>query len=146
LKRTSGSALQFSVASYFLVAIRGQAYIDDAAIRSFISQSTKGVGVMSASILFSLGVACLLAADEPDNDLMPPVRVEAAGKPIDTEIGHAAPFVGDFDGDGKFDLLVGQFGGGTLAIYRNIGTNAQPEFAAGEKFQASGKEGRVPSG
>jgi hypothetical protein len=30
----------------------------------------------------------------------PPVRLEAAGKPIDTEVGHAAPLVVDFDGDG----------------------------------------------
>ena len=45
---------------------------------------------------------------------MEPVRLEAAGKPIDTEIGHAAPFVCDFDGDGLKDLLVGQFGDGIL--------------------------------
>src|SRR5688572_2388674 len=29
-------------------------------------------------------------------ELAPPVRIEAAGRPIDTEVGHAAPFVGDF--------------------------------------------------
>ena len=76
----------------------------------------------------------------------PPVRLEAAGKPIDTEIGHAAPLVVDFDGDGKNDLLVGQFGDGILWIYKNIGTNAQPRYAAGVKFQAGGKDGCVPAG
>lgn len=101
---------------------------------------------MSGTILLSYGVACLLAAGEPSGELLPPVRVEAAGKPIDTDIGHAAPFAGDFDADGKLDLLVGQFGGGTLSIYRNIGTNAEPEFAAGVKFQAGGEDGKVPSG
>ncbi len=78
--------------------------------------------------------------------LAPPVRIEAAGKPIDTEVGHAAPFVYDFDGDGVKDLLVGQFGGGILTIYRNEGTNAQPKLAAGVRFKAGGKDGTVPSG
>ncbi|MDE0961344.1 MAG: hypothetical protein OSB09_11260, partial [Planctomycetota bacterium] len=29
----------------------------------------------------------------------PPVRLEANGKPIDVTIGHAAPYIIDFDGD-----------------------------------------------
>ena len=79
-------------------------------------------------------------------DLAPPVRLEAAGKPIDTNIGHAAPFVCDFDGDGVKDLLVGQFGEGILWIYRNEGTNSQPKLAPGVKFKQGKEDGRVPSG
>jgi hypothetical protein len=79
-------------------------------------------------------------------DLSPPVRIEAAGKPIDTDVGHAAPFVGDFDGDGTPDLLVGQFGEGLLWIYRNEGTAAQPKLAAGQKFKDGAETGRVPTG
>jgi len=79
-------------------------------------------------------------------DLEQPVRLEAAGKPIDTNIGHAAPFVCDFDGDGIKDLLVGQFGEGILWIYRNEGTNSQPKLAAGVKFKDGKEDGRVPSG
>ncbi len=73
-------------------------------------------------------------------------RIEAGGKPIDTDVGHAAPFVGDFDGDGRPDLLVGQFGGGILWVYRNEGTHSAPKLAAGTKFQAGGKDGTVPTG
>ena len=79
-------------------------------------------------------------------DLEPAVRLEAAGKPIDTDIGHAAPFVCDFNGDGVKDLLVGQFGGGLLWIYRNEGANSEPKLAAGVKFKQGAEDGRVPSG
>jgi hypothetical protein len=79
-------------------------------------------------------------------ELAPPVRIEAAGKPIDTDVGHAAPFVGDFDGDGVNDLLVGQFGGGLLWFYRNAGSNSSPKLAAGVKFKEGQKEGQVPTG
>jgi hypothetical protein len=78
--------------------------------------------------------------------LLPPVRLEAGGKPIDTQVGHAAPFVYDWDGDGVQDLLVGQFGGGVLWIFRNEGTNAAPKLAAGVKFKQGAKDGVVPSG
>ena len=79
-------------------------------------------------------------------ELEQPVRIEAAGKPIDTETGHAAPFVCDFDGDGVQDLLVGQFKNGQLWIYHNEGTNSKPQLAAGVKFKDGKEDGRVPSG
>src|SRR5215510_11899396 len=94
-----------------------------------------------------LGVAAGAdGAGGPSGELAAPVRVEAAGKPIDTAVGHAAPFVGDFDGDGVRDLLVGQFGEGILWIYRNVGTNALPRLTAGAKFKDGNKDGRVPTG
>jgi len=100
---------------------------------------------MSAPLLLAL-----LAAGPPAPDfareLMPPVRLQAAGKPIDTDVGHAAPFVADFDGDGVKDLLVGQFGEGILWVYRNEGTNAHPRYAAGVKFKDGAADGRVPTG
>jgi hypothetical protein len=79
-------------------------------------------------------------------ELAAPVRIEAAGKAIDTAVGHAAPFVGDFDGDKVPDLLVGQFGDGLLWIYRNVGTAARPRLAAGFKFKDGRDDGRVPTG
>ena len=86
------------------------------------------------------------AGDRPAEELADPVRIFAAGQPIDTEIGHAAPCVTDFDGDGKQDLLVGQFGGGVLRIFRNEGTAAEPRLAEGRRFQAGGRDGTVPTG
>ena len=78
--------------------------------------------------------------------LSPPVRIEADGKPIDTEVGHAAPFVGDFDGDGTPDLLVGQFAEGKLRVYRNVATAREPRFDKFEWFKAGGDFGKVPYG
>jgi hypothetical protein len=83
---------------------------------------------------------------KPTGELHRPVRVEAAGKPIDTAIGHAHPLYADFDGDGVPDLLVGQFGDGLLWLYKNTGTAAKPQFAAGVKFKGGEKGGRVPTG
>jgi hypothetical protein len=91
-------------------------------------------------------LALAVPAADPAQELLPPVRLEAAGKPIDTDVGHAAPLYVDFDGDGVKDLLVGQFGGGTLWVYKNLGTNAQPKFAAGVKFKDGKKDGIVPTG
>ena len=112
---------------------------------------------MAAGLLLTTAAA-LWAADPPGDgakpkpaadpaaELLPPVRLEAGGKPIDTAIGHAAPFVGDFDGDGVRDLLVGQFGDGILWVYRNEGTNAAPKLAPGKQFKGGKADGRVPTG
>ena len=80
------------------------------------------------------------------SELLPPFRVEAKGAPIDVDIGHAAPWITDFDGDGIADLLVGQFGEGKLRIYRNKGTKTEPKFDSFAWFQAGGSDGKVPSG
>lgn len=96
--------------------------------------------------LVTLSLGLIGPVDDPAAELGPPVRLEAAGRPIDTpRAGHSHPAVADFDGDGVPDLLVGQFSDGLLWIFRNEGTAAQPRLAAGVKFQAGGGDGRVPT-
>ena len=92
------------------------------------------------------GTAVAAFAASPNAELSAPFRVEANGKPIDVEIGHAAPLLADFDGDKIPDLLVGQFGSGKLRIYRNTGSATAPKFGAFAWFNAGGAEGKVPSG
>ena len=105
----------------------------------------------STFILVSLGIlsgglSLQSAEAQQDAKFHPPFRVMAQDMPIDVEVGHAAPLVTDFDGDNVDDLLVGQFGGGKLRIYRNIGTPESPEFGGFAWFKASGKVGDVPAG
>jgi hypothetical protein len=102
--------------------------------------------IQQSSIRRQSGSAETEPARDLHRELMPPVRLEADGKPIDTEVGHAAPFVGDFYGRGVSDLLVGQFGQGVLWVYRNVGTNANPRFTSGVKFKDGKPDGRVPTG
>ncbi|MGV3618375.1 MAG: hypothetical protein ACO1SV_23865 [Fimbriimonas sp.] len=80
------------------------------------------------------------------DDLKPPVRVVADGKPINVDTGHAAPLVYDFDGDGVRDLLVGQFDGGKLRFYRNVGTEAAPKYGTFSYVQAGGAPASVNYG
>ena len=88
----------------------------------------------------------LAAADAVSGDLAPPVLLQAGGRPINVDMGHAAPFVGDLKGDGHLVLLVGQFGQGKLRLYPNIGSRHEPRFDRFEWFQAGGQVVSLPAG
>src|SRR5688572_22651262 len=75
-----------------------------------------------------------------------PVHIKTETGPVDVErSGHAAPFVGDFDGDGIRDLLVGQYDHGRMRIYRNLGSNTEPRFTDFQWLKAGGKLAEVPT-
>ncbi|MBI1918136.1 MAG: hypothetical protein HYS12_25880 [Planctomycetes bacterium] len=105
--------------------------------------------------MLSVSAALLLAAISaapteksragPAPELAPPIKLTAGSKPIDVDVGHAAPCVADLKGDGKPCLLVGQFGEGKLRVYPNLGTPAEPRFDQFEWFRAGGKLGTVPA-
>jgi len=101
------------------------------------------LGVVAATLW---AAAVLTAAGAWAGDLAEPVALECGGAVINVDAGHAAPFVCDWDGDGRQDLLVGQMGGGVLRIYRNTGSATAPAFESFGSFQAGGVEGSVPSG
>jgi hypothetical protein len=99
----------------------------------------------SLGLLLWVCAGTALAA-EPAAELAAPVKILVAGQPINVDIGHAAPCVADFYGDGTMHLLVGQFGDGKLRIYRNEGTRTEPRFGRFVWFQEGAATGRVPSG
>jgi hypothetical protein len=72
----------------------------------------------------------------------PPICLKAEGKPVRVESpGYAAPCWADLDGDGKKDLLVGQFSGGKIRVYKNLGDG---KLAAGVWLKAEGQVAEVP--
>ena len=75
-----------------------------------------------------------------------PTRIKAGDVFISVESpGYACPTVADVDGDGKVDLVVGQFRNGHMQFCRNIGaTGKEPKFAAAEWLKTGDQRAEVP--
>jgi len=94
-------------------------------------------GMLVGLVACSLGVGAVAAVE-----FERPVRLKAAGEFIRVESpGFAAPCLADIDGDGKKDLLVGQFDGGKIRVFKGLGGE---KFAKGEWLKAEGKIAKVP--
>jgi len=99
------------------------------------------------NIVCGLIAAGTIFAWQARADLAEPTKVNDGDKPIDVEIAHSVPYVVDWNGDGKKDLLVGQFGGGKLRVYLNSGTDKEPVFKGFEFVKdKEGKDLSVPCG
>src|SRR3954471_22123880 len=83
--------------------------------------------------------------DDNNSVFRKPVRLKAADAVIDSgpHWAHSGPCLHDVDGDGRRDLLVGDFSG-LFRLHRNVGTDREPKFAAGEVLKAGGVEAKVP--
>jgi hypothetical protein len=93
--------------------------------------------MLLTTLLVGGGLAASSAAE-----FQPPVRLEAGGAPVRVEgPGYAAPCWADIDGDGKKDLLVGQFSQGKIHVFKNLGDG---KLAAGEWLKAEGAVAEVP--
>lgn len=101
-------------------------------------------------LVFACLAAAVLAQDSKpawSSDLLAPVRLMAGDEPIDigklSKIAHAGPVIADVDGDGKRDLMVGDFPG-YFWLFTNAGTDQKPEYKPGQKLKAGGKDAKVP--
>ena len=114
----------------------------------------------------AIGLAVIASTAAAAEVLEAPFRIKAQDTVIDVTVGHAAPYIIDFDGDGLRDLLLGEFGRGSfpisrlpedpelrkmgfanskLRIYRNIGTNHAPKYEKFEYLAAGGEHASIPS-
>ena len=98
-----------------------------------------GLGALSLLVFCS---AVSAAAPKP----LSGVRLQADGKNINVRIGHLVPAVMDWNGDGKKDLIVGQFSGGRISVYLNKGSDEAPAFKDFSLLRADTKEIRLPAG
>jgi len=74
-----------------------------------------------------------------------PIQIQAGGEPVAVEApGFACPTLADVDGDGKRDLVVGQFSQGKMHFFKNTGTDTQPAFAKGDWIKTGDKPALVP--
>jgi hypothetical protein len=96
---------------------------------------------MRQRLLAALGLVCGSAwcgAAEFDR----PVRLKVDGVAVRVESpGYAAPCWADVDGDGKKDLLVGQFNKGKIRVFKNLGGG---NLAEGAWLKAEGDVAEVP--
>jgi len=84
------------------------------------------------------GCSAVASAAEFDT----PVRLKAGDSAIRVESpGYACPAWVDLDGDGKKELLVGQFRQGKIQVFKHEGA---AKFAPGKWLEAEGKVAEVP--
>lgn len=71
-----------------------------------------------------------------------PIMLKAGDSPIQVPVpGWAFPEWADVDGDGKNELIVGQFNGGKMKVYQH---NGDLKFESGTWLQADGQDAQVP--
>ena len=71
-------------------------------------------------------------------DLESGVKIDDGGQPLDLD-RYLSPCVGDWNNDGKKDLLLGQFTDGWIWLYLNQGTDINPLFNSGSLVESGGQ-------
>ena len=96
------------------------------------------------AVLSTFLLAAPALAQTEGSGLAAPIRLEADGAPVDSGkyTAHSGPLFTDVTGDGKADLLVGNFRG-HIQVYANVGEASAPRFESRGLLQAEGKDLRI---
>lgn len=95
---------------------------------------------MLTTLLLTLSAA--VPQDPTAPSFAAPVRLKAGDTYVQVEEpGYAAPCWHDVDGDGRGDLVVGQFRDGKIKVHRGLEGG---QLAAGEWLRAGGEIAEVP--
>jgi hypothetical protein len=80
------------------------------------------------------------------HDVGEPVALLSDGRPIELPYRSLFPFVGDLDGDGREELLLGTPDSGRLKVFPNLGSNERRVLGAPSWFDDKVPDGRIPKG
>ena len=97
--------------------------------------------------LLSLAVLVpFLAITASAAEFADPVQLKGGDVSVRVERpGYASPCWADIDADGKKDLLVGQFSGGKIRVYKNRGdAKGEVKLDAGDWLKVDDKAAEVP--
>jgi len=118
-----------------------------------VLKTSRGVSMKfrNLSLCFCLFVLCAVLVSysgdaSAQKTFQPGIKLMADGKPIDVEVGHSIPTVGDWNNDGKKDLITGEFSEGKILLFLNQGADAKPVFKDFEYMKAGGEEISLPTG
>ena len=96
---------------------------------------------MKTTVFAAIIAVCGVALGN-DAEFDKPIRLKGGDIAVSVESpGYAAPCWADIDGDGKKDLLVGQFNKGKIRVFKNLG---DMKLASGAWLMAEGSVAEVP--